>query len=80
MATKKIDKYADYRYKIESETELAEAKWQIEQGDYKDLDDYINCYTRSEKRRMKRADAEKKKRAEARKIKRPEIMKKNKAA
>ena len=67
MAIKKTDKYANYRYKIESATELREAKWQIEIGDYKDLDDYINCYTRSEKRRMKREDAEQLKRIEARK-------------
>ena len=80
MATKKIDKYADYRYEIESETELKEAKWQIEQGDYKDLDDYINCYTRSEKRRMKRMDAEKEKNGTATKKRHIETMKKNKAA
>ncbi len=80
MATKKTDKYADYRYQIESEAEMAEALWQIEQGDYKDLDDYINCYTRSEKRRFKRMDAEKEKRARARKTRRIETMKKDKAA
>jgi len=80
MATKKTDKHAAYRYKIESETELAEAKWQIEQGDYKDLDDYIDCYTRSEKRRMKRAEEEKGKRTQVRKIKRLETMNKGKAA
>ena len=80
MATKKIDKYANYRYKIESETELAEAKWQIEQGDYKDLDDYINCYTRSEKRRLKREETEQNKRTEARKKRRIESVQRNKAA
>ena len=80
MATKKIDKYANYRYKIQSETELEEAKWQIEQGDYKDLDDYINCYTRSEKRRMKREDAEKTKHIVAGGKRRLETAKKSKAA
>ena len=80
MPTKKTDKYANCRYKIESETELAEAKWQIEQGDYKDLDDYIDCYTRSEKRRFKREEAEQKKRIEARKNKRIESVQRNKAA
>ncbi len=64
MVTKKIekkDKYADYRYKIVTPEELREAKWLIEQGDYKDMDDYIDRITRIEIRVMKRADAEKKK-------------------
>ncbi len=80
MAIQKIDKYADYRYKIQSQTELEEAQWLIEEGDFKDLDDYINCLTRAEIRRMKREDAEKKKRADARKTKRIETVKKNHAA
>jgi hypothetical protein len=70
MATKKIDKYADYRYEIVTEDELREAKWLIEQGDFTDMDDYINCLTRAEIRRMKREDAEKKKRADDRKKRR----------
>ena len=70
MATKKMDKYVDYRYEIVTEDELREAKWLIEQGDFKDMDDYINCLTRAEIRRMKREDAEKKKRADVRKKRR----------
>jgi DNA replication initiation complex subunit (GINS family) len=62
-----MDKYAGYRYEIQSETELDEAKWLIEQGFYKDLEDYINRLTLMEIRIMKRQDAEKKKRMAARK-------------
>jgi hypothetical protein len=83
MATRKIettDKYADYRYEIVTPEELREAKWLIKEGDFKDMDDYINCITRAEIRRMKREDAEKKKRADIRKKRRLETMKKNKAA
>lgn len=58
MATKKVDKYADYRYEIVNPDEMREALWLIEQGDFKDLDDYIEKFTVSEKRRMKREDAE----------------------
>ena len=53
MAIQRTDKYADYLYKIQSETELEEAKWLIAQGDFKDLDDYINYLTRAEIRWMK---------------------------
>jgi hypothetical protein len=83
MAIRKIekkDKYADYRYEIVTPEELREANWMIELGDYKDLGDYIERFTRSEIRRMKREDAEKKKQADARKKKRIETVKKNKAA
>ena len=80
VATQKIDKYTDYRYEIQSETELEEAKWLVAEGDFKDLDDYINCLTRAEVRRMKGEDAGKKKRISAIKQKRLETMKKNKAA
>jgi len=80
MATNKNDKYAGHRYVIESETELEEAKWLIAEGDFKDLDDYINCLTRAEVRRMRRDDAEKKKRAEIRKTKRIEAVNKKHAA
>lgn len=62
MATKRTDKYADYRYKIVTPEELREAKWLIKEGDFKDMDDYIERMTRIEKRIMKREDAEKKKR------------------
>jgi len=63
MDTRKIDKYADYRYKIESETELQEAKWLIEIGMFKDMDQYISQLTRAAVRRMKEADKEMMKRA-----------------
>jgi len=53
MAIQRTDKYTDYRYKIQSETELEEAKWLIAQGDFKDLDDYINYLTPAEIRWMK---------------------------
>ena len=62
MATKRTDKYADYRYKIVTPEELREAKWLIEvEGDYKDIDDYIDSMTRIHKRIMRREDAENKK-------------------
>ncbi len=77
---KKVDKYADYRYEIVTPEELREAKWMIEQGDYKDLDDYIERFTRSEIRRMKSEDAEKKKRADAKRMRHLDTIKKNKAA
>ncbi len=57
MATTRIDKYAGYRYKIVTPEERREAKWLIEQGDFKDMEDYIDCMTRIEKRIMKRQDA-----------------------
>lgn len=72
MATPKIDKYADYQYKIQSETELEEAKWLISIGSYKDLDDYIDSYTKSEKKYMKQRDAEREKRLALRKRRRNE--------
>jgi hypothetical protein len=67
MAIQKIDKYADYRYQIDSETELSEAQWLIGLGFFKDLEDYINKFTISEKRAMMRRDAEKAKRLKLRK-------------
>ena len=63
MATKTTDKYADYRYEIQSETELNEAKWMIGQKIYKDMKDYIDSCTNMEIRRMKRQEAEKNKRS-----------------
>ena len=78
MATKKVDKYADFQYEI-SDVELEEAKWLIEQGDFKDLDDFIEGSRRAEIRMMKRADAEKKKKAETRHIKRAALNKKKAA-
>ncbi len=83
MAIKKIektDKYANYRYQIQSETELDEAKWLISEGDFKDLEEYINCLTIAEIRRMKRQDAEKQKRAIARKNRKIDQVKKSNAA
>jgi hypothetical protein len=60
MATKKPDKYAAYRYEIVNPDEMREAKWLIEQGDFKSLEDYIEKLTISEIKRMKREDREKK--------------------
>jgi hypothetical protein len=84
MVTRKIeqkaDKYASYRYEIVTSEELREAKWMIAQGDYADMDDYIDQFTKSEIRRMKQEDIEKKKRTDARKKKSIETVKKNKAA
>jgi hypothetical protein len=60
MATRKQNKYAGYRYKITTPEELREAKWLIEQGDFKDMDDYIDSLTRAEIRYMKSLDAAKK--------------------
>ena len=62
MVTKEIeniDKYASYRYQIVTPEELREALWLIEQGDYKDMEDYINRITRVEISIMKDADAKK---------------------
>ena len=64
MATKKIDKYAGFRYEIVNPDEFREAKWLIEQGDFKDMDDYIEKLTVAEIRRMKREDREKEKKLE----------------
>ena len=69
MATKTPDKYADFRYEIIFPEELREAKWLIEQGDFKDLDDYIERLTRVHKRIKKRKDAEKRKLALAKRKK-----------
>jgi hypothetical protein len=57
MAAKTTSKYADYRYKITTPEELREAKWLVEQGDFKDLDDYLEKFTRVEIRRMRRRDS-----------------------
>lgn len=77
MATKRIDKYADFRYKIIFPEELREAKWLIEEGLFKDMDDYIDSMTRVHKRMMRREDAEKKKRAITRRKKLvPKVRKK----
>ncbi len=83
MVTRKIektDKYADFRYKIVTPEELREAKWLIEEGDFKDMEDYIDAMTRMEIKIMKLADAEKKKRADVRKKRRIEAVNRNKAA
>lgn len=67
MATKTKDKYADYRYEIVNPDEMREALWLIEQGDFKDLEDYIEKFTISEIRRMKREDAERAKKLQLKK-------------
>ncbi len=71
MATKKndeTDKYADFRYEIVTPEELRESKWLIEQGIFKDMEDYITFVTRMEINIMKRADAKKKKALEKRRL------------
>jgi hypothetical protein len=60
MATRKQNKYAGYRCKISTPEELREAKWLIAQGDFKDMDDYIDSLTRAEIKYMKSLDAAKK--------------------
>jgi hypothetical protein len=70
----------DYTYKIESETELQEAKWLIQQGFYKDMDDYISRITRMEIRIMKRKATERKKATNPTKKRIIGAVKKNKAA
>ena len=53
MATKRLsesnvpDKYADFVYEI-SQTEYEEALWLIEQGDFKDLEDFIESSRRAQ--------------------------------
>jgi len=71
MATKKIeqtDKYAGYGYEIVTPEELREAQWLIEQGDYKDMEDYINRITRMEISIMKDADAKKMKTSQKKRL------------
>ena len=53
MATTNKNKKIAYRYKITTPEELREAKWLIEQGDFKDMDDYIDSLTRAELRYKK---------------------------
>ncbi len=79
MAIRKNDKYADFKYVLSS-TELKEAKWLIEQGDFKDLDDFIESSRNAEIRMMKREDAEKKRKANLTKLKPTEPKKKQRAA
>ena len=71
MAIKELekkDKYEDYRYQIVTPEELREANWLIEQGDYKDMEDYINRITRVEISIMKDADAKKMKALKKRRL------------
>ncbi len=65
MATEKKNKYTDYRYKITTPEELREAKWLIEQGDFKDLEDYIDSLTKAEIRYQKSLDNLKKRKTAA---------------
>jgi hypothetical protein len=76
MATKRIDKYEGWRYQIVHPDELKEALWLIDQGDFKDLNDYIDKLTIAEIKRMKREDAEKAKKLKLKKLQ----AKNNKAA
>ncbi len=80
MAIKRVDKYADFRYKIIFSEEEREAKWLIEQGLFKDMEDYIAAMTRVEKRIMRREESEKKKRTAAKSKKLLATAKRDKAA
>ncbi len=62
------DKYANYRYEIVTPEELREAEWLISQGDYKDMQDYLDRVTRVEISIMKDADAKKIKAARKRQL------------
>ncbi len=75
----KIDKYADFKYEI-SPAELEEAKWLIEQGDFKDLDDFISFSRKMEIKIMEFEAAEKERKAKIRKARRLANKDKNKAA
>ena len=79
MVTKKIDKYAGYRYEIVTPEELREANWLIEQGDFKDMEAYIDFATKVEIKMVKKAEAEKKRKTIQRKQRR-EARKTDKAA
>ena len=80
MTMKQNDKYEDYIYKITSPEELREAKWLIAQGDFKDMNDYIESSRLADIRIMKRADAEKKRKAKLRSLKSTETIKRQRAA
>ena len=79
MAIKKTDKYADFEYKL-SKTELEEAKWLIQEGDFKDLDEFIASSRQAEINIMKREEAAKTRKATIRKNKLAEGGKKKEAA
>ena len=85
MATKRLsesnvpDKYADFVYEI-SQTEYEEALWLIEQGDFKDLEDFIESSRRAQISIWMDAEAERERKAKLRAKKREESKKRNKAA
>ena len=85
MATKRLsesnvpDKYADFVYEI-SQTEYEEALWLIEQGDFKDLEDFIESSRRAQISIWMDAEAEREREAKLRAKKREESKKRNKAA
>jgi len=73
------EKYADYEYKI-SQTELEEALWLIEQGDFKNLEDFIESSRRAQISIWMDADAERERKAILRRKKRIQAKKLSKAA
>jgi hypothetical protein len=82
MVTKRNDKegkYADFVYVL-SDTERDEALWLIKQGDFKDLNDFIESSRRAQINIWLRADAEKERKAQLRKARRVATKDKNKAA
>ena len=78
MAIKKTDKYADFKYQL-SDTEKEEALWLIEQGDFKDLEEFTEFARRGEIGYLTHLEAEKKKTARLNK-KLTELKKTDKAA
>lgn len=71
MATLKKGKYDDYKYEITSPEELREAKWLIAQGDFKDLEDYIERSRLADIRMMKRLDKERSAKVKKHKLTKP---------
>lgn len=79
MVTRINDKYADFKYEI-TQAELEEAMWLVEQGDFRDLDHFIECSRNAEINLMKKADAERVRKAALRKKKRIELKNKKSEA
>jgi len=78
--TEKADKYAGYRYELDSQTELEEAKWLVSIGAFKSVEDFIDSNTRAHINWMKEQDAEKARKAKLRKQKRAAKNSNRKAA
>ena len=72
------EKYADYQYKT-TPTELEEARWLVEQGDFKSIEEFLDFMRKCEISILIDEEAEKERKAKLRK-KRREEAKKKKAA